>query len=145
MQSEQLSVLPGFASLEFILVKRVLINVRPDLCVAEPPSLFECESQLSEAQGRWWVEGPPHIHFPHNVCRARSCVATNHYLRPLRSTEARATQCSWSGLEWGTGSLRGRKPLGLGSKTSKILPASHSGISVSSQMPKAQLAGETNI
>lgn len=55
MQSEQPSGLPGFASLEFILIKRVLINVRPDLCVAEPQSLFECESQLSEAQadGGW--------------------------------------------------------------------------------------------
>lgn len=62
MQSEQPSVLPGFASLEFILIKRVLINVRPDLCMAEPQSLFECESQLSEAQDQSWVEGPPHIH-----------------------------------------------------------------------------------
>lgn len=53
MQSEQPSVLPGFASLEFILIKRVLIDVRPDLRVAEPQSLFECESQLSEAQGGW--------------------------------------------------------------------------------------------
>lgn len=65
VQSEQPSALPGFASLEFILIKRVLINVRPDLRVAEPQGLCECESQLSEAQGRPMVGGGTATHpFP---------------------------------------------------------------------------------
>ena len=122
MQSEQPSFLPSFASLKCIPIKLVLRNIKPDFWAAELWGLYECESQLSGAQGWWRAEWPVDITFllrpSLTAFEDRHLRTPNQYLGPWGQQKPMLS--SAAGDLGGKETLLGGTPLGSGSpKTPK--------------------------